>query len=115
MMFAPLEGWRHVKVTEQHTAIDYAHALKDVADHRAGAGQSQYPQQGIPLRSLPGGRSKKAGRALRVALHAQARQLARSGEIRLIDEISAWEHERTAHHAKSDWHFTTKDARIKLK
>jgi hypothetical protein len=25
MMFAPLEGWRHGKVTDRHTAIDYAH------------------------------------------------------------------------------------------
>ena len=24
MMFAPLEGWRHVKVTDRRTAIDYA-------------------------------------------------------------------------------------------
>src|SRR5438093_10507044 len=32
MMFAPLEGWRHVKVTDRHTAVDYAHALKDLAD-----------------------------------------------------------------------------------
>ena len=32
MMFAPLEGWRLVKVTDRHTAVDYAHALKDLAD-----------------------------------------------------------------------------------
>ena len=32
MLFAPLEGWRHVKVTQQRTAIDYAHALRDLAD-----------------------------------------------------------------------------------
>jgi hypothetical protein len=32
MMFAPLEGWRHVKVTDRHTAVDYAGALKDLAD-----------------------------------------------------------------------------------
>ena len=32
MLFAPLEGWRHIKVTERHTAIDYAHVLKNVAD-----------------------------------------------------------------------------------
>jgi hypothetical protein len=32
MMFAPLEGWRHVKVTNRHTAVDYAHVLKDLAD-----------------------------------------------------------------------------------
>jgi len=28
----PLEGWRHVKVTGRHTAMDYAHALKDLSD-----------------------------------------------------------------------------------
>jgi hypothetical protein len=32
MMFAPLEDWRHVKVTDSPTAIDYAHALKDLSD-----------------------------------------------------------------------------------
>src|SRR5476649_562368 len=32
MMFAPLEGWRHVKVTDRHTAVDYAHVLKDLSD-----------------------------------------------------------------------------------
>jgi hypothetical protein len=32
MMFAPLEGWRHVKCTDRHTAVDYAEALKDLAD-----------------------------------------------------------------------------------
>jgi hypothetical protein len=31
MMFAPLEGWRHVKITGRHTAVDYAHALKDLS------------------------------------------------------------------------------------
>src|SRR6202011_2777344 len=32
MLFAPLEGWRHVKVTDRHTAVDYAHVLKDLAE-----------------------------------------------------------------------------------
>ena len=32
MMFAPLEGWRRVKVTTGAPAIDYAHALKDLSD-----------------------------------------------------------------------------------
>ena len=56
MMFAPLEGWRHVKVTNRHTAVDYAHALKDLADpllqrqeNRSGARQSQHPHQGFAL------------------------------------------------------------------
>jgi hypothetical protein len=38
MMFAPLEGWRHVKVTERRTAIHYANVLKDLSDvHFPGA------------------------------------------------------------------------------
>ena len=32
MVFAPLEGWRHVKVTNRRTAIDYAHVLRDLSD-----------------------------------------------------------------------------------
>ena len=32
MLFVPLEGWRRVKVTDRHTAVDYAHVLKDLAD-----------------------------------------------------------------------------------
>ena len=32
MMFAPLEGWRRLKVTDRRTAIDYAHALEDLSD-----------------------------------------------------------------------------------
>ena len=38
MMLAPLEGWRHVKITDRHTAVNYAHVLKDLADiHFANA------------------------------------------------------------------------------
>ena len=40
MLFAPLEGWRHVKVTDRHTAVDYAHLLKDVADIHFSAAQT---------------------------------------------------------------------------
>jgi DDE superfamily endonuclease len=32
MMFAPLEGWRHVKCTDHHTAVDYAQVLKELSD-----------------------------------------------------------------------------------
>ena len=32
MMFAPLEGWREVKVTDRHTAVDYAAVLKELSD-----------------------------------------------------------------------------------
>ncbi len=32
MLFAPIEGWRHVKVMEQRTAVDYAPVLKELSD-----------------------------------------------------------------------------------
>jgi hypothetical protein len=32
MMFAPLEGWRQVEVTDRHTGVDYAQVLKDLSD-----------------------------------------------------------------------------------
>src|SRR5450432_2977020 len=32
MMFAPLEGWRHVKCTDRHTALYYAQVLKELSD-----------------------------------------------------------------------------------
>ena len=32
MLFAPLEGWRHVEVTTRRTAIDYAKILRDLSD-----------------------------------------------------------------------------------
>jgi hypothetical protein len=32
MMFAPLEGWRVVKVTDQRAAVDYAKMLKELSD-----------------------------------------------------------------------------------
>jgi DDE superfamily endonuclease len=32
MMFAPLDGWRHIEITNRRTAIDYAHALEALSD-----------------------------------------------------------------------------------
>jgi hypothetical protein len=32
MLFAPLQGWRHVEVTDRHAALDYARVLKDLSD-----------------------------------------------------------------------------------
>jgi len=32
MMFAPLEGWRCIKVTDRHAATDYARVLKELSD-----------------------------------------------------------------------------------
>ena len=57
MMFAPLEGWRRVSVTERHTALDYAQVLKELSDsHFPGAekivlvqGQPEHVQASFAL------------------------------------------------------------------
>ena len=33
----------------------------------------------------------------------------------LIDEIAAWQNDRNSRHTKANWHFTTANARIKLR
>ena len=48
MMFAPLEGWRCVKVTARHAAADYAQVLKELSDvHFPGAKQIQLMQDNL--------------------------------------------------------------------
>ncbi len=32
MFFAPLAGWRHIQVTERRTRVDWAYAMRDLAD-----------------------------------------------------------------------------------
>jgi hypothetical protein len=141
MMFAPLEGWRHVKVTDQHTAIDYAQVLKDLADiHFPRAKTIVLVQDNLNIHSkaslyeaFPAAEARrlverfewhytpKHGSWLDLAeselgvLSAQCLDRRIADKQTLIDEITAWEYERNAHHTKSDWRFTTKDARIKLK
>ena len=86
MMFAPLEGWRHVKVKDRHTAVDYTHALKDPADaHFAAASVIVYPRRREAptaklLRGIPGRGSPAADRALRIALYGKT-ALAQSGGV----------------------------------
>ena len=107
MLFAPLEGWRHIKVTDRHTAIDYAHVLKDLAERLVERFEWHYtPKHGSWL--------DLAESELGI-LSAQCLSRRIPDKQTLIDEIAAWEQDRNTHHTKSDWHFTTKDARVKLK
>ena len=61
MLFAPLEGWRHVEVTDRHTAVDYAHlaqakcrhVVSECAEDRARSGQSQHPKPASRRSSPP--------------------------------------------------------------
>jgi hypothetical protein len=141
MMFAPLEGWRHVEVTDRRTAVDYAHALKDLADiHFSNAEQIVLVQDNLNTHTkaslyeaFPAAEARrlverfewhytpKHGSWLDMAeselgvLSSQCLDRRIPDKQTLIDEIAAWEKDRNANHAKADWQFTTKDARIKLK
>ncbi len=141
MMFAPLEGWRHVKVTDRHTAVDYAHVLKELADvHFANCTIIVLVQDNLNIHSkaslyeaFPAAEARrlverfewhytpKHGSWLDLAeselgvLSSQCLDRRIPDKQTLIDEIAAWENDRNAHHAKANWHFTTPNARIKLK
>src|SRR2546427_237156 len=141
MMFAPLEGWRHVKVTDRHTAVDYARVLKDLADiHFAHAKTIVLVQDNLSIHSkaalyeaFPAVEARrlverfewhytpKHGSWLNLAeselgvLTSQCLDHRIPDKQILIDEIAAWERDRNANHTKADWQFTTKNARIKLK
>ncbi|HLB89275.1 MAG TPA: IS630 family transposase [Terriglobales bacterium] len=141
MMFAPLEGWRHVKVTDRHTAVDYAHVLKELADiHFADAKAIVLVQDNLSTHTkaslyeaFPAAEARrlverfewrytpKHGSWLNLAeselgvLSSQCLDRRIPDKQSLIEEIAAWEHDRNAHHTKADWHFTTSNARVKLK
>ncbi len=141
MIFAPLEGWRHVKVTDRHTAVDYAHVLKELADvHFANAKIIALVQDNLNIHSkaslyeaFPAAEARrlverfewhytpKHGSWLDLAeselgvLSSQCLDRRIPDKQTLIEEIAGWEKDRNAHHAKANWHFTTPNARIKLK
>jgi hypothetical protein len=141
MMFAPLEGWRRVKVTARRTAADYAHALKDLADiHFPDAKKIVLVQDNLnthkPASLYEAFSPEEAWRLVErfevhyTPKHASWLDLAESElsalssqcldrrlpDMRtLINEVAAWQADRNKHHAKADWQFTTGDARIKLK
>jgi hypothetical protein len=141
MMFAPLEGWRHVKVTGRRTSVDYAHALKDLADvHFPDAVKITLVQDNLNTHkpaslyeAFPPAEARrlverfewhytpKHGSWLDMAeselgvLSTQCLDRRIPDKKTLIKEIAAWEKHRNKHHTKADWQFTTDDARIKLK
>jgi hypothetical protein len=141
MLFAPLEGWRRVKLTDRHTAVDYAHVLKDLADtHFADAKSIVLVQDNLGIhakaslyQAFPAAEARrlverfewhytpKHGSWLNLAeselgvLSSQCLDRRIPDTQTLVEEIAAWQDDRNAYHAKADWQFTTKDARIKLK
>jgi hypothetical protein len=140
MLFAPLEGWRHVDVTDRHAAVDYAHLLRDVSDrwfpdaakvvlvqdnlstHKAASLYEAFPPEEARrlVERFEWHYTPKHGSWLNMAetelsvLTSQCLDRRIPDKDTLIDEISAWEAARNNYNTKADWQFTTADARVKL-
>jgi len=141
MMFAPLEGWRHVKVTDRHTALDYAQVLKELSDtHFPGSAKIVLVQDNLNthkpaslyeaftpaearrlVERFEWHYTPKHGSWLDMAeselgvLSSQCLDRRIPDQQMLKEEVEAWEADRNRKHAKADWQFTTADARVKLK
>lgn len=141
MLFAPLEGWRHVKITDRRTAIDYAQVLKELSDvHFPKADKIVLVQDNlnthVPASLYEAFMPAEARRLIErfewhyTPKHGSWLNMAESElgvltsqclDRRIPDrptlerEVAAWGQRRNTHNAKADWHFTTADARVKLK
>lgn len=141
MLFAPLEGWRHVEVTDRHAAIDYARILRDISDkyypqarkivlvqdnlstHKPASLYQAFPA--LEARRLverfEWHYTPKHGSWLNMAeselavLFSQCLDRRIPDKPKLISEVAAWEKARNKYNAVADWQFTTDDARVKLK
>jgi len=141
LFFEPLTGKRSVNVTEQRTAVDWAHQIKELVDIRyphaeritlvmdnlnTHVGASLYKAFEPPaarrlLDKLDIHYTPKHGSWLNVAeielsaLNGQCLNR-RIPDIDLMRrEVAAWELDRNNRATTIDWRFTTEDARIKLK
>ncbi len=138
---APLEGWRHVKVTDRKTAVDWAHCLKDLVDihfpgkkkitlvsdnlatHKAASLYKAFPPEEARriLDKFEWHYTPKHGSWLNMAeieisvLQRQCLNRRIPDQQTLKTEVSAWEKARNQSEAKINWRFTVDEARVKLK
>ncbi len=142
MFVEPLAGWRSVPVTATKTAVDWARQVRCLVDSPRYAGaeritlvcdnlnthglaalyQAFEPAEALRLaRRLELVHTPKHGSWLNIAeseLSALTRQsldrrIAQQGEV--AAEAGAWGERRNVKQVGVEWHFTTEDARIKLK
>lgn len=140
MLFAPLEAWRHVKVTDRRTMLDWAHCIKDLVDvhfpnaetitivqdnlntHKpASLYEAFTPQEARRLlNKLEFVYTPKHGSWLNMAeiefsvLAKQCLNRRVPDQDTLVKEAAAWEQNRNQRASTVNWRFTTEDARIKL-
>lgn len=141
LFFSPLVSWRHIKVTEQRTHLEWAHCMKDLVDvHFPNATRIRLIQDNLNthnpaflyevfepaeakkiLDKLEFHFTPKHGSWLNMAeiefsvLSRQCLNRRIGDEGSLVHEISTWQDNRNLFQATVNWQFTSNDARIKLK
>jgi len=140
MIFEPLAGWRHVEIKDKHTRIEWASVVSDLVENRykdaekitlvednlsAHKPSAMYelfePERAKKiLDKIEFVFTPKHGSWLDMAeseLSVLTRQCIK-GRIEnkeiLAEKITAWEEKRNRKETKTNWRFTTEDARIKL-
>ena len=140
LFFAPLEAWRHVKVTERRTMVDFAFCMRDLVDihfphaekivlvmdnlntHKlASLYEAFAPEEARRIaEKLEIHYTPKHGSWLNMAeielsvLHRQSLKARIPDQPTLIQQVAAWQLKRNNASATVNWRFTTADARIKL-
>ncbi len=141
MFFAPLENWRHVKVTDRRTSIDWAECMRELVDvHFPEAERivvvmdnlSTHTPAALYTAFLPEEAKRiwdklefhytpKHGSWLNMAeielsvLSRQCLDRRIPDQDALRRETAAWAERRNTAKATIEWRFTTADARVKLR
>ncbi len=141
MFCEPLAAWRQVEVTDHRTRLEYAHCLKYLADERyPQATLIRLVQDNLNTHSpaslyeaFPPEEARRLaqrfefhhtpvhGSWLNIAeielnvLNSQCLDRRIPNKETLIKEVVAWNLVRNQKAGSVNWHFTTQDARIKLK
>ena len=141
MLFAPLEGWRRVEVTQRHTKVDWAEVVRKLVDE-------YYPGRERIVLVMDNLNTHHPSSLYEALEPAEARRIAQRLEVHytpkhgswlnmaeielgmlsgqcldrrihsreiLEQETGAWHNWRNRQGYRVDWRFTTEDARIKLK
>ena len=141
MLYAPLEGWRRVEVTQRRTRVDWARVVRKLVDE-------EYPDRERIVLVMDNLNTHLPASLYQAFEPAEARRIAQRLEIHytpkhgswlnmaeielgvlsgqcldrripsreiLQQETGAWQNQRNRQGFRVDWRFSTEDARIKLK
>jgi hypothetical protein len=137
---APHLGWRHIKVTERRTKVDFAWCMKELVDihfpdadvirlvmdnlntHTIGALYEAFPATEARriAKKLEIHHTPKHGSWLNMVESELSVLVRQCLQRRIPDfetletEVSIWERDRNQNKVCVDWRFRTEDARVKL-